>query len=534
MSLLRIRFSRPTGVAALVASLLLLLAVAAATAPRPAAASLREDRTLVVDFAFAFSSLDPQRVSTTGLFVYALYDTLLTYKNGSTKKLEPGLASSYSVSKDGKTFTFRRRKARFSDGTPVTSADVVFSLSRLKNLGTQGSFLMDGLTVRARGARTVVIKSTRANPAVPSMLTSTYASIFNAKVLRANGGSAGADAVKSDTAATFFARASAGSGPYTLVSADIASQIVLAANKRYWGKKPYYDRIVIKNVQSSAQQRLDVASGAAQIAVDGTGQTHGLPSSVMVRGSIPDQGWYLEANMDPGYSPATANPDFRTAIRYALDYRGLRALVGLSTPMPGVMPIGNPGALPAREALKQDLPRAREALRRSRISNPRVTLIYPDLTFNGVNFASICQKIKSDLAAVGITVELSPGTFASWFSLQANGNYQLSFRPQNAYYPDPAAYVEWAPGGQYALRNRWTPGRAQATVLRSLEKARAERNPTKRLALYQAWQRAMNASNAPYVYLFSTGQVMLGNTKLTGLRPIGAGWKLDLAALGSK
>ena len=43
----------------------------------------------------------------------------------------PWLARSWTVSKDAKTFTFKlRRDVRFSDGTPLTSADVVFSYRR--------------------------------------------------------------------------------------------------------------------------------------------------------------------------------------------------------------------------------------------------------------------------------------------------------------------------------------------------------------------------------------------------------------------
>ena len=46
------------------------------------------------------------------------------------------LAESIDVSDDRQTFTFRLRpEARFSDGTPVTSADVVFSMETLRDKG---------------------------------------------------------------------------------------------------------------------------------------------------------------------------------------------------------------------------------------------------------------------------------------------------------------------------------------------------------------------------------------------------------------
>lgn len=59
-----------------------------------------------------------------------------------------GMASSYTISDDGKTYTFNlRNDIKFSDGTPITSADVLFSWQRLidpKNK-TRYSFILDNV-----------------------------------------------------------------------------------------------------------------------------------------------------------------------------------------------------------------------------------------------------------------------------------------------------------------------------------------------------------------------------------------------------
>jgi microcin C transport system substrate-binding protein len=58
----------------------------------------------------------------------------LLYQNPETYEFEPGMAEKYEVSKDGKTFTFHLRKGLvFSDGTPVTSDDVRFSVECVRN-----------------------------------------------------------------------------------------------------------------------------------------------------------------------------------------------------------------------------------------------------------------------------------------------------------------------------------------------------------------------------------------------------------------
>ncbi len=54
--------------------------------------------------------------------------------------LVPVLAQSYTVSADDKTYTFTLRKdAMFSDGTPVTAQDIVFTVERAQDLSTKKS-----------------------------------------------------------------------------------------------------------------------------------------------------------------------------------------------------------------------------------------------------------------------------------------------------------------------------------------------------------------------------------------------------------
>lgn len=49
------------------------------------------------------------------------------YTLGEDNKLIPGVAQSYDVSEDKKTYTFHLRESKWSNGTPVTAADFAFS-----------------------------------------------------------------------------------------------------------------------------------------------------------------------------------------------------------------------------------------------------------------------------------------------------------------------------------------------------------------------------------------------------------------------
>lgn len=72
--------------------------------------------------------------------------------------LTPALAESYTVSEDGKIYTFTlREKATFSDGTPVTSEDVVYTVQKAQDPGLKSPELANwsGIRVEAVDARTV-------------------------------------------------------------------------------------------------------------------------------------------------------------------------------------------------------------------------------------------------------------------------------------------------------------------------------------------------------------------------------------------
>ena len=59
-----------------------------------------------------------------------LFEGLLT--KTADLKLEPGSAESWTISEDGKTYTFRLRPGlQWSDGTPLTAADFVFAYQRV-------------------------------------------------------------------------------------------------------------------------------------------------------------------------------------------------------------------------------------------------------------------------------------------------------------------------------------------------------------------------------------------------------------------
>ena len=86
-----------------------------------------------------------------------IYDTLIRV-GPDGNSLEPGLATSYTKSDDGLTFTFTLRPTNFHDGTPCTSADALYSMDRLFNSeDSQWAFIFPGADLAAPDDATVTV-----------------------------------------------------------------------------------------------------------------------------------------------------------------------------------------------------------------------------------------------------------------------------------------------------------------------------------------------------------------------------------------
>ena len=200
----------------------------------------------------------PQSESAQTIQAWVLESLLV--RNPLTLRFDPWLARSYTISKNGLKITFvLRRRARFSNGHPVTAQDVVFSydtvINPAVNCAPLRSYYTDIKSCRALSARRVVFtfkhpyfKALGMAGGLPIIPKSVYdfpkISEFNS-----------------------HGKLLVGSGPYVLKRWSAGQDIVLTRNPRYWGPRPIFNRIVyrfISNPQAALQSLL-----AGQIDVDG-------------------------------------------------------------------------------------------------------------------------------------------------------------------------------------------------------------------------------------------------------------------------
>ena len=124
---------------------LMAVAVGAVMTASGAIAETPKNTLVIADAIDDIITLDPAEVSEVGgvLASQQIYQPLVSFDPKDPTKITGVLAESWSVSEDGKTFTFKMNpNAKFASGNPVTAADAEYSLQRVILLDSRISFIL--------------------------------------------------------------------------------------------------------------------------------------------------------------------------------------------------------------------------------------------------------------------------------------------------------------------------------------------------------------------------------------------------------
>ncbi len=469
----------------------------------------QDEKVLVVGLSEVTDSLDPAKgyTQTSGIVNRAIYQTLVTFPDADASAIVPMLAKSWDLSSDGLSYTFHLVDgAVFSSGNPVTADDVVFSINRMHNLKSSPAFQADVIaSVEAVDPQTAKITLTSPNPGFLANLASQYFAITDSKVVKANGGTDQPGADTTDTASKYLESTSAGSGPYILESWEKSVKTVVVRNPKYTGEPPYFDRVIFNNIPEAAAEKAALEAGDIDIALDLTSdQMPALKNNpditiVSTPGNITH---FLLMNDNPDIGGPVSNPKVQLAIRYALDYDGYKELWGGVTPGTNLA-VQFAGAFGEDKAFKRDLDKAKQLLTEAGFPDGfDIKLDYPDLTALGVNLNTNAQKIQSDLAEVGIKVELAVGEVNSKLQEYRDGKEAFGYWYWGPDFLDPSDFLAFLPGGPVATkRANWTPEMMSKEASDWLAQAKIEADPAKRIDLYTKLQdyAQQNGPFAPFI-----------------------------------
>jgi peptide/nickel transport system substrate-binding protein len=193
----------------------------------------------------------------------AMYDTLLTYRPGTTT-LAPDLATAWHESADGLTYTFSlRHDVRFHDGTPFNARAVEVNFTRRIAVKQAVSYMVAGIaSMQTPNAYEFVVHLKQRNNAFLNYMASMYGpKIVSPLALREHAGT--------DNAQKWLSTHEDGTGAYRLAVYHPGTQYVLTRFGGYWGKRPYFARVVIAVIPDVSTAELQLRSGGLDLLVHG-------------------------------------------------------------------------------------------------------------------------------------------------------------------------------------------------------------------------------------------------------------------------
>ena len=280
----------------------------------------------------------------------------------------PSLAESYSMQADGQTVDLVLREGlKFSDGRPLTTDDVIFTLESIYDERTQSAAFRDAMLVGGKPIAMKKIDERRMQFVFPERIALAENYLENLAVLPKHALSAARDAgklaetwkVDSDAAGVVT------SGPFAVSASVAGEKLVLKRNPHFWRKDsngvqlPYLDELILETVADANNAFVRLGQGSIDMADNiratdyASLKTNGGPVRAVDLGPgfANDHIWFNLNRATPDGKPLAnqlkyawfSDKRFRKAVSHAVDRNSIatNTLQGLATPLYGFVSAAN-------------------------------------------------------------------------------------------------------------------------------------------------------------------------------------------------
>ncbi|MEK0195067.1 ABC transporter substrate-binding protein [Microcoleus anatoxicus] len=522
--------------------------------------------------------------------VFGYLNEGLINENGLTSELEPGLAESWEVSKDGKKIVFTLREGlKWSDGEPMTTDDIIFSYDKIYFNDKIPSGLKDTLRVgmsrqfpKLKKLDSRRVEFSVAEPFAPFIRYAGGIPILPAHILQesiSNTDSEGKPKFLSTWGTDTDPKKIVGNGQYRMLSYTPNQRVVLERNPYFWRKdtqgttQPYIQQIVWQIIENTDTQLLNFRSGDLD-SLDVQPEVFPLLKREEKRGKYtvfnggPDTGSvFMCFNLNKGRNPQKqpfvdpiksrwfATKEFRQAIAYAINRDAMTNNIyrGLGAPLHSPIPAQSPFYLSPKEGLKTynyDLQKAKDLLLSAGFKyNDEGDLL--DRDGNKVRFTLLMAagkkvreqmgtQIKQDLGKLGMQIDtqfLSFNTYVEKLRLTKNwdtylGGFTGGLEPHSG-------YNIWSVNGTLHSFNQgplageppikgWKVADWEQKIDDLYVKASQELNEAKRKEIYAETQRII-AEQVPFIYMVNPLTFEAVRDRISGIKYSaigGAFWNL--------
>lgn len=490
------------------------LALPLGIATQQAKAETPPDILVIANRIDDITSLDPQES-----FEFAgsdilnnMYGSLVSFDPSDLSKgYQPDIAESWTVSEDGKTFTFKIRQGlKFHSGNPVTARDVEYSLRRAVAMKKTPSFIVTQFgftpenmeeTLKALDDSTfqLVTDKKYATSFVLNCLTATIAYIVDAETVKAN-------EQDGDWGNTWLKTNSAGSGAYKLANWKANESYTIVANPDFYKGEPKMKRVIVRHIAESATQRLLLEKGDIDIArnlnpedISAISSNGDLAVDSDLRGRI----MYFSMNQK---HPIMSKPKVREAMKYLADYEGMANsfLKGQYTVHQAFLPLTYMGELKDKP-YTLDVEKAKALLAEAGHADGFEAEI---IVRTAQERIEIAQSLQNTFAKAGVNVTISQATGKQTLAKYRAREFDIYVGAWGPDYPDPHTNAdtfshnpdnsdEAKLTGKLAWRNAWDiPDMTKAT-----EAAVQELDTAKRAQMYVDIQKE-HQMTSPFAPMF--------------------------------
>ncbi len=432
------------------------------------------DTTITVSESWEFVSFypvaSPENSTNFGSAYWSrnFYDTLVEYDDNGM--IQGALAESWTVSDDGKTYTFKLRSGiKFSDGTPLTANDVkaTFDAAHI-NLGAYlGSYGKVGALITSTEAKddlTFVI--TLSNPYYAALNDLTFCNVYGTLPARVfeNGATAAFD---------YLSDMTIGTGPYMLDKIE-NGVYMFVANPYYWREKPDVTAFNIKVISDNNSKALALQSGEIDIVIGSDRLTS--DSFIQLKnsgygtaiGKYPGNSLYLGMRISPIYiwndtytevvstiEPGVfADKNVRQAAAYAVDQQLIASTIfnGIDEAAETLFPKTMANCDVDQVVYNTDVAKAKQLLADAGWADTNGDGVLEKdgkdlsikLTYSNYvgDMTSAMAAVKSQLESVGFSVTLNDAAdMLGWFYAALGGDYDLIIWKSNGGAYDPSSTI---------------------------------------------------------------------------------------------
>lgn len=407
-----------------------------------------------------------------------------------------------------------RADARFSDGAPVTAADVAWTYETTIAPSSDSVYRK---SYQERFTRVEALDDRRVRFHLVAPLA-TFVTDLDFGILARH--AAGPDG-------RFPGGRVVGAGPYALRSLS-ATELELVASPHFHGERPRVPRLVVKVVRDASARILMLVGGSADliqnaVRLDLIDDVAARPRVELAAGPSSILTYLMMNNEDP----VLADVRVRQAIALALDRPAIidAKFSGRAVLATGLLPPGHWAY--AADVARYDHDRARAAALLDAAGHPdpdgdgpapRLRLVYK--TSADQFRVAVARVIAAQLAEVGIAVEVRAFEFGTFFADIKKGSYQLATM-QSTDIGEPDFYRTFFHSGRIPspsdpnAGNRWRYRNARIDEL--TEAGRRELDLERRKTIYREAQQII-AAEVPIIALWHEDNVVLANHTVTGYR----------------